>query len=130
VSNRRCPECFEILECPACDPRAALAPPDAPDVRGKEFIDAFDAVAKVIEPFAIKGLDEAWDRLRDAARALAPTPPDALREAARRVLSAPLHMEYGPTGEFTPCRCEACAALRAAIAEPKDGAVSPKEEKP
>jgi len=35
------------------------------------FIDAFDAVAKVIEPFDIKGLDESWDRLRDAARALA-----------------------------------------------------------
>ena len=81
------------------------------------------------EPWSGDEIGEPWDdfmaRLArhgltlSFARPAPDTPPDALREAARRSLSEPGHMVYGPTGEFTPdTECKSCNALRAAL-EPK-----------
>jgi len=51
------------------------------------------------------------------AIAAAPTPAiDRVKRAAYRLLSTPLHMVYGRDGEFTPCHCEACGELHAALA--------------
>jgi hypothetical protein len=65
---------------------------------------------------------EVWAKRAQEFRAALAAPQsaapaiDRVKRAAYRLLSSPRHMVYGRDGEFTPCHCEACEDLHAALA--------------
>lgn len=63
---------------------------------------------------------EQVDVLKGEMRAASESREAALESALRRVLSTRLHQDYGPTGEFTDCRCAACTFAQQVLKTPSE----------
>lgn len=71
---------------------------------------------------------EQVDVLKGEMRAASESREAALESALRRVLSTRLHQDYGPTGEFTDCRCAACTFAQQVLRTPSEPAPMSGEE--